>query len=228
MAQTLRFESSSPEDTQAMGELIGRHAQSGDIFLLTGPLGAGKTCLSQGIARGLEVPQNLRSPTFVLITRHQGRLALHHVDLYRINDPWEAWDLGLDEQMMGDGVCVVEWADKATDIFPVDSCWISLDYGPDESCRSLTITTTPVQEPFLLDETSSVVETSSAVAVNENVVNKAVPRYESLIQRLKAAFPTGVDVETGVGQMGGDFAAYDAATTNGETDDGETDDGVVK
>ncbi|PKB73415.1 MAG: tRNA (adenosine(37)-N6)-threonylcarbamoyltransferase complex ATPase subunit type 1 TsaE [SAR202 cluster bacterium Io17-Chloro-G7] len=209
MAQTLRFDTGSPEDTQAVGELIGRLAQSGDIFLLTGPLGAGKTCLSQGIARGLEIPQNLRSPTFVLMTRHQGRLVLHHVDLYRINDPWEAWDLGLDEQMMGDGVCVVEWADKATEIFPADSCWISLDYGPHESCRTLTIATTPLPDTSLLDEPSS-------------VVNEAVPRYESLIRHLKAAFPTQVDDETGVEKMSEDWPAIDAATSDWETGDGET------
>ena len=167
MTRTLRLETSSPEQTQALGELIGQHAQPGDIYLLTGPLGAGKTCLTQGIARGLDVPENLRSPTFVLMTRHQGRLVLHHLDLYRINEPWEAWDLGLDEQIMGDGVCVVEWADKAAELFPADSCWIALDYGPGESFRSLTIAADPLSEAAL--------------------------RYEPLLQRLKAAFP--VDAE---------------------------------
>ncbi len=127
--------------------------------------------------------------------------------------------MGLDEQMMGDGVCVVEWADKATEIFPADSCWISLDYGPDESCRSLTITTTTVGETSLLYATSS--------AVNKNVVNKAVPRYESLIQQLKAAYPTEVDVETDVGGMDGNLAAKDAAMTDVESD-GKTDGEVMK
>ncbi len=178
MTRTLRFETSSPEETQALGEIIGRNAQPGDIFLLTGPLGAGKTCLTQGIARGLDVPENLRSPTFVLMTRHQGRLVLHHLDLYRINDPWEAWDLGLDEQLMGDGVCVVEWADKAAGIFPAESCWIELDYGPGENCRRLTIAANPVSE--------------------------AARRYEPLIQCLKAAFCLDADAMPSSGAEGGE------------------------
>lgn len=177
MTRKLRFETSSPEETQALGELIGSNAQPGDIYLLSGPLGAGKTCLSQGIARGLEVPENLRSPTFVLMTRHQGRLVLHHVDLYRINDPWEAWDLGLDEQLMGDGVCVVEWADKAAELFPAESCWMELDYGLGEGRRKLTVPAAPSQ---------------------------ATDRYQPLIRRLKAAFPgsaeSGCPIETEGGQ----------------------------
>ena len=177
MIRTLRFETSSPEETQALGEIIGRNSGPGDIFLLTGPLGAGKTCLSQGIARGLDVPENLRSPTFVLMTRHQGRLALHHLDLYRINDPWEAWDLGLDEQIMGDGVCVVEWADKAAELFPADSCWIELDYGPEESRRSLTITA--------------------------NYISEAPSRYEPLIRRLKAEFLLDADAKPAASAEGG-------------------------
>ena len=173
----MRFETSSPEGTQVLGEIIGRNAQPGDIFLLTGPLGAGKTCLSQGIARGMDVPENLRSPTFVLMTRHQGRLVLHHVDLYRINDSWEAWDLGLDEQLMGDGVCIVEWADKAAELFPPDSCWIDLDYGPSENRRSLTI--------------------------SANLDSGAPGRYEPLLERLKSAHQLNTDAEAPVDVEGG-------------------------
>ena len=178
MNRTLRCETSSPEETQILGELICRNARAGDIFLLTGPLGAGKTCLTQGIARGLDVPENLRSPTFVLMTRHQGRLALHHLDLYRINDPWEAWDLGVDEQLLGDGVCVVEWADKAAELFPADSCWIELDYGLGESCRSLTITAAPKLE--------------------------VVSRYEPLLGRLHEAFLLNSEATTATDAEGGE------------------------
>ena len=147
---SLRIQTNSPEETQRLGELIGRSAQPGDIYLLTGILGAGKTCLSQGIARGLEVPENLRSPTFVLITRHRGRLDLHHLDLYRIGDPWEVWDLGVDELLFGDGVCVVEWADKAAELFPPESCWVVLEYSTGESHRTLTLATaSPRYKPLL-------------------------------------------------------------------------------
>ena len=135
MTDAFRFETTSASDTQKVGEIIGASAQPGDIYLLTGPLGAGKTCLSQGIARGLGVPENLRSPTFVLMTKHQGRLVLHHLDLYRINDPWEAWDLGLDEQLLGEGVCVVEWADKAPDVFPEDHLEVRIERIGENSRR---------------------------------------------------------------------------------------------
>lgn len=126
MPSSLRIRTYSPEETQRVGRIIGSHAREGDIFLLAGPLGSGKTCLTQGIAWGLEVPGYARSPTFVLQTRYRGRLTLHHMDLYRINGPLEAWDLGLEEQLLGDGVCVVEWADRAREVFPDDCLWIHL------------------------------------------------------------------------------------------------------
>ena len=108
----------SAGETQQVGRIIGEQAQPGDVYLLTGPLGAGKTCLTQGLAWGLGVTQHPRSPTFVLMTRYQGRLTLHHMDLYRVGDPLEAWDLGLEEYLGGDGVCAIEWADQAEEVFP--------------------------------------------------------------------------------------------------------------
>ena len=118
----LHFQTSTPEETQALGRILGEQAKPGDVFLLTGPLGAGKTCFTQGIAWGLGVAEYARSPTFVIMTRYRGRLTLYHFDLYRINDPLEAWDLGLDEQLFGDGACVVEWADQAEEVFPPTVC----------------------------------------------------------------------------------------------------------
>ena len=138
MIQTHRLLTNTPEETQAVGHALGAHAKAGDIFLLTGPLGAGKTCLTQGIARGLGVEGYVRSPTFVLMTRHHGRLTLHHLDLYRITGAEAAWDLGLDEQLSGDGVCVVEWADRAAELFPGSSLWIDLAYCGNEDQRALS------------------------------------------------------------------------------------------
>ena len=115
--------------TREVGRILGQHARPGDIFLLTGPLGAGKTCLTQGIAWGLGVEGYARSPTFVIVTRYMGRLTLHHIDLFRIQDAQEAWDLGMEEYLSGEGVCVVEWADRASEIFPPESTWIALEYG---------------------------------------------------------------------------------------------------
>ena len=142
MTRRLRISTNSPEQTQALGRSIGEQAQAGDIYLMSGSLGAGKTCLTQGIAWGLGVPGYARSPTFVLMTRYQGRMVLHHIDLYRIGDSEEAWDLGLEEQLAGDGVCVVEWADRAWEIFPKDCLWIELKYGDSADCRDISFETT--------------------------------------------------------------------------------------
>ena len=126
------------------------------MYLLSGPLGAGKTCLTQGLARGLGVEGYVRSPTFVLMTRHHGRLTLHHVDLYRIGSPAEAWDLGLDEQLFGDGVCVIEWAERAEELLPEDAMWMEFNYGDGEDSREIFLETESARYDALLDELASV------------------------------------------------------------------------
>jgi len=139
MTTPLFIQSTGAESTQDLGRTIGEQASAGDVILLTGELGAGKTCLTQGIALGLGVEVYVRSPTFVLMTRHQGRLTLHHVDLYRMGSPAEAWDLGLDEQLFGEGICVIEWADRAAELFPEDCLWIDLKYGQDPDSREIAL-----------------------------------------------------------------------------------------
>jgi len=141
MSATLELISHSPGETQSIGRLLGAKAQPGDVFLLVGPLGAGKTCLTQGIAWGLGVKEHARSPTFVLVTRYKGRLTIHHVDLFRIEDAAEALDLGLDEYLNGDGVCVVEWAEKASEVFSDQCLWIEMEYGDEEPVRRLKLHT---------------------------------------------------------------------------------------
>lgn len=113
----MQFHSQSPEDTRQLGERIGRWLQAGDILLLFGDLGAGKTTLIQGIAAGLEVgpDQYVRSPTFTLINEYKGRLPVYHVDLYRIESTAELADLGLEDYLFGEGVTLVEWGEK---LFP--------------------------------------------------------------------------------------------------------------
>ena len=138
MSDPLRIHSVGAQFTQDLGRTIGENASPGDVILLTGELGAGKTCLTQGIALGLGVEGYVRSPTFVLMTRHHGRLTLHHVDLYRMSSAAEAWDLGLDEQLFSDGICVIEWADRAAELFPEDCLWVHLDYGQDPETREIT------------------------------------------------------------------------------------------
>ncbi|MBI2936149.1 MAG: tRNA (adenosine(37)-N6)-threonylcarbamoyltransferase complex ATPase subunit type 1 TsaE [Chloroflexi bacterium] len=138
MTGVLEFLSASPEETQQFGRLLGGQAHPGDVFLLTGGLGVGKTTLTQGIAWGLGVKERARSPTFVLVAEYQGRLPLYHMDLYRVNDVAEAMELGLEEYLQKAGVCVVEWAEKMPEAFPVDHLSIRIEHV-DEMTRRLKI-----------------------------------------------------------------------------------------
>ena len=139
MSCSLHRITKSPEETQGVGQAVGEVAQPGDVVLLSGGLGVGKTCLTQGIAWGLGVQEHARSPTFVLVTQYQGRLPLYHIDLYRLDDVREVLDLGLDEYLFGPGVCVVEWADKAPEAFPVDHLAIHME-EVSETQRALSFT----------------------------------------------------------------------------------------
>ena len=117
----------APEQTQDIGRLLGQLAQAGDVFLLSGELGAGKTCLTQGILWGLGGDEYARSPTFVLICEYPARLTLHHMDLYRLDSIDEIIDLGLDDYFLGDGVCVVEWAEKGLEAFIGEHLTVSIE-----------------------------------------------------------------------------------------------------
>ena len=146
----------SPDQTQLLGCAVGERARPGDVFLLSGPLGAGKTCFTQGLARGLGVDGYVRSPTFVLMTRHKGRLTLHHIDLYRVGSPEEAWDLGLDEQLFDSGVCVIEWAEKAVDLLPEDSLWLEFSYGERDGVRQILFDSESTRFEGLLEDLRTV------------------------------------------------------------------------
>ncbi len=127
----LELISHSPEQTQKLGKHIGELAVAGDVFLLVGDLGAGKTCLTQGIAWGLDINEYTLSPTFVIMRELYGRLPLYHIDLYRLDRIEESLDLGLDDYLYGRGVCVVEWAEKALSILPTEHLLIKISYLSD-------------------------------------------------------------------------------------------------
>ena len=130
LTQTGNYEltSHSPDETQQLGRYIGELAVPGDIFLLVGSLGAGKTCLTQGIAWGLGIKEYTLSPSFVLIRELNGRLPLYHIDLYRLDRLEEIVDLGLDDYLYGNGVCAVEWAEKGLSILPPEHLLIEIGY----------------------------------------------------------------------------------------------------
>ena len=132
---SLKLISHSPEQTQKFGVHIGELAQPGDIFLLVGGLGAGKTCLTQGIAWGLGIKEYAASPSFVVVRELYGRLPLYHIDLYRLDHVEEIVELGLDDYLYGSGVCVVEWAEKGLSVLPTEHLLIQIDYLSDTERR---------------------------------------------------------------------------------------------
>ncbi len=126
--ESLKLNVHSPEQTQLLGSYLGELAQKTDVFLLVGELGTGKTCLAQGIARGLGVKEYAFSPSFVILREYHGRLPLYHIDFYRLDHIEEIADLGLEEYFYGDGVCVVEWAEKGLQVVPQSNLLITIQY----------------------------------------------------------------------------------------------------
>ncbi|APG27437.1 tRNA (N6-adenosine(37)-N6)-threonylcarbamoyltransferase complex ATPase TsaE [Syntrophotalea acetylenivorans] len=107
---------SSEEETGRLGRCLGRLIEQPLVILLSGDLGAGKTCFSRGLARGLGVPEEVpvASPSYTLMNAYTGRLELYHFDLYRLAEPEDLLELGMEEYLPGDGVAIVEWADLFT------------------------------------------------------------------------------------------------------------------
>jgi tRNA threonylcarbamoyladenosine biosynthesis protein TsaE len=132
--------SGSAEETFFIGRIMGENVNAGDIVALTGQLGAGKTCLTQGMAAGIGVSESypITSPTFTLINEYPGRLTLYHFDLYRLNVLQDMEDLGYEEYFFGEGVCVIEWAEKIKGYFSDAVISVSLTYL-DEDRREISI-----------------------------------------------------------------------------------------
>lgn len=131
----LEIVTGSPEQTQEFGARLGELARPGDTFLLVGKLGAGKTCLAQGIARGLGIKEYAASPSFVVVRELYGRLPLYHMDFYRLDNLEEIAELGLDDYFYGQGVSVVEWAEKGLSLLPPEHLLIEMSYVSDNERR---------------------------------------------------------------------------------------------
>lgn len=149
------FESDSPAQTAEFGQKLGERLQGGDVVLLKGDLGAGKTALAKGIAKGLGVEQTLTSPTFTLIQEYpvrqysdktdplgengivQKKITLVHMDLYRLHHPEEAEVIGVEEHFQPDKVCVIEWPEVAEEFLPEDALTVELAGSGDERRRIL-------------------------------------------------------------------------------------------
>lgn len=127
--EPLRVHLGSAAATGRFGAQLGKLLQPGDLLGLDGPLGAGKTCLMAGLARGLEVTGAVTSPTFTLVNQHVGRLVLHHADLYRLGSSIELVELGLWEAAESGGVLAIEWLSRFPDALPADRLELRLAFA---------------------------------------------------------------------------------------------------
>jgi tRNA threonylcarbamoyladenosine biosynthesis protein TsaE len=161
---TLNYISHNEEQTRRLGMHLGELLQGGELILLEGQLGAGKTTFTQGLAVGLGIPENINSPTFTLLKEYAGQPrqmktgelmgigpALYHFDLYRLDNPAEIFDLGFEDYFYGNGVCIVEWADRADLYWPADHLRLRLKMLS-ETQRSLVFIATGVRYSELLQQ----------------------------------------------------------------------------
>lgn len=134
------YESMSASDTAAFAEDFAKKLLPGDVLCMRGGLGAGKTAFVQGLAKGLGVRQIPGSPTFTIMNCYDGKYPLYHFDVYRIVDPEEMYEIGYDEYIGGDGICVIEWAELIEDILPEERYEITIerDYEKGEDYRRIT------------------------------------------------------------------------------------------
>ncbi len=135
------FISESPEMTMQLAQDFAKELKSGDVICLNGDLGAGKTAFVQGLAKGLGIDGYISSPTFTIVNEYDAPLPLYHFDVYRIGDSEEMYDIGFDEYIFGEGVCVIEWSENIADILPEHRYEITItkDYSKDENYRRITV-----------------------------------------------------------------------------------------
>ncbi|MGN0243083.1 MAG: tRNA (adenosine(37)-N6)-threonylcarbamoyltransferase complex ATPase subunit type 1 TsaE [Lachnospiraceae bacterium] len=134
--------SHSAKDTFELGVAIGQEARKGDVFCLKGDLGVGKTVFTQGFAAGLGIEEPISSPTYTIVQEYtEGRLPFYHFDVYRIGEPEEMDEIGFDEYIDGDGVCLIEWANLIPELIPEHARTIMIVKDPEQGFdyRKITI-----------------------------------------------------------------------------------------
>ena len=137
------FETHSPEETFSLGEALGRKATSGEIICLNGELGVGKTVFTKGYGKGLEVEEEIVSPTFTVVQEYySGRLPLYHFDVYRIEDADEMYEIGYEEYFFGDGATLIEWSALIGELIPLSAKKILIEKDPEkgDDYRKITLT----------------------------------------------------------------------------------------
>jgi tRNA threonylcarbamoyladenosine biosynthesis protein TsaE len=133
--------------TKAVGRAIASLVRAGDVLLLAGELGTGKTVLAQGLAEGLDVREAVTSPTFTLVHHYEGRLPFFHLDVYRLERMGELAELGIDELLEAGGLVVVEWGDVVAAEMPIDRLEVRLAFGDDDDDRTIDLTPSGTRWP---------------------------------------------------------------------------------
>ena len=136
------YETLSPEETLEVGKELGKASMAGQVYALVGDLGVGKTVFTKGFAEGLGIEEPVNSPTFTILQIYdEGRIPLYHFDVYRIEEPEEMEEIGFDEYIEGDGVCLIEWAGRIADILPENIIVIRIekDLGKGLDYRKITV-----------------------------------------------------------------------------------------
>ncbi|MBQ2678985.1 MAG: tRNA (adenosine(37)-N6)-threonylcarbamoyltransferase complex ATPase subunit type 1 TsaE [Firmicutes bacterium] len=138
----MNFESWSSEETYNLGKTLGSEAEKGQVYSLDGDLGAGKTVFAKGFAEGLGYnADEIVSPTFTIVNEYKGEIDFYHMDVYRLSDSDEAFEIGLDEMLGSEAVCLVEWGEIIEDILPEDTIFINIekDFDKDDNYRLIKI-----------------------------------------------------------------------------------------
>lgn len=144
--KTLQLRSAAPASTETLGERLGAAVTAGTIIAYTGDLGAGKTAFTRGLARGLGYRERVTSPTFTVVNEYEGgRLPLFHFDLYRLGGADELYDIGWEDYLAREGVCAVEWSERAEDALEEPVLRVDLRRGEAENERVITFTGTEEQ-----------------------------------------------------------------------------------
>ena len=149
--QHLTIESTSTAETEKIGQQVGQHLNGGDVVALEGDLGMGKTSFIRGLARGLDIKdREVSSPTFVFVHEHHGRLSLIHMDLFRIEQSEDLFDLGIMDYLEGPRVIAIEWAEKAGSLLPENKLTIKINETRNPQHRQLAFkTANPGYQPLL-------------------------------------------------------------------------------
>ena len=135
----MEYLSHSPEETEHIGEMLGRRLRPGTVVAYRGGLGMGKTAFTRGLARGLGCTGRVTSPTFTIVNEYDGATPLFHFDMYRLGSSDELFDIGWEDYLTRGGVCAVEWSERVDDAMPADTLWVDIARGTDESDRIITI-----------------------------------------------------------------------------------------